>query len=429
MTHDATLKYDGGEPAARRPGGDRRQRRLGHLEACWAPPATSRSTPASATPRRPAPRSPTSTATRASCATAASRSTRLAEKSTFIEVAYLLIYGALPTATELEDFTNRIRRHTLLHEDLKRFFEGFPATRTRCRCCRRRCRRCRPSTRTASRSVTRTRSSLSTVRLLAAADDRGVRLQEEHRPAVPVPRQLDRAGRELPAADVRLPGRAVRRRPGHDEGARPAVHPARRPRAELLDVDGAAGRLRPGEPVRVGVGRHPRPVRPAARRRELRRPGDARAHPARRRRRRQLHAEGEEQGGRRPAHGLRAPRLQELRPARGDHQEDRRRDPRQPRPARRACSTSRCGWRRSRCRTTTSSSASLYPNVDFYTGLIYKAMGFPTKMFTVLFAIGRLPGWIAQWREMMEDPETKIGRPRRLYVGEPERDYVPVADR
>ncbi|GMA86041.1 hypothetical protein GCM10025868_12910 [Angustibacter aerolatus] len=56
-------------------------------------------------------------------------------------------------------------------------------------------------------------------------------------------------------------------------------------------------------------------------------------------------------------------------------------------------------------------------------------MGFPTKMFTVLFAIGRLPGWIAQWREMMEDPETKIGRPRRLYVGEPERDYVPVADR
>ena len=65
----------------------------------------------------------------------------------------------------------------------------------------------------------------------------------------------------------------------------------------------------------------------------------------------------------------------------------------------------------------------LYPNVDFYTGLIYKAMGFPEKMFTVLFAIGRLPGWIAQWREMMKDPETKIGRPRQLYTGEPERMY------
>jgi len=65
----------------------------------------------------------------------------------------------------------------------------------------------------------------------------------------------------------------------------------------------------------------------------------------------------------------------------------------------------------------------LYPNVDFYTGLIYKAMGFESKMFTVLFAIGRLPGWIAQWREMMHDPETKIGRPRQIYTGEPERSY------
>ena len=65
----------------------------------------------------------------------------------------------------------------------------------------------------------------------------------------------------------------------------------------------------------------------------------------------------------------------------------------------------------------------LYPNVDFYTGLIYKAMGFPEKMFTVLFAIGRLPGWIAQWREMMQDPERKIGRPRQLYTGYTQRDY------
>ena len=71
----------------------------------------------------------------------------------------------------------------------------------------------------------------------------------------------------------------------------------------------------------------------------------------------------------------------------------------------------------------------LYPNVDFYTGLIYKAMGFPTRMFTVLFALGRLPGWIAQWGEMMTDPATKIGRPRQLYTGAAERDFVPIADR
>lgn len=65
----------------------------------------------------------------------------------------------------------------------------------------------------------------------------------------------------------------------------------------------------------------------------------------------------------------------------------------------------------------------LYPNVDFYTGLIYTAMGFPEKMFTVLFALGRMPGWIAQWREMIQDPETKIGRPRQVYVGEALRHY------
>ena len=63
----------------------------------------------------------------------------------------------------------------------------------------------------------------------------------------------------------------------------------------------------------------------------------------------------------------------------------------------------------------------LYPNVDFYTGVIYKAMGFPTRMFTVLFAIGRLPGWVAHWREMNHDPATKIGRPQQLYIGETER--------
>ena len=71
----------------------------------------------------------------------------------------------------------------------------------------------------------------------------------------------------------------------------------------------------------------------------------------------------------------------------------------------------------------------LYPNVDFYTGLIYKAMGFPPRMFTVLFALGRLPGWIAQWREMIEDPETKIGRPRQVYIGATERKYAPITSR
>ena len=71
----------------------------------------------------------------------------------------------------------------------------------------------------------------------------------------------------------------------------------------------------------------------------------------------------------------------------------------------------------------------LYPNVDFYSGLIYRALGFPVGMFTVLFAIGRLPGWIAQWREMMTDPDSRIGRPRQLYIGQTQRSYVPLAER
>ncbi|OON69993.1 citrate synthase [Hymenobacter sp. CRA2] len=70
----------------------------------------------------------------------------------------------------------------------------------------------------------------------------------------------------------------------------------------------------------------------------------------------------------------------------------------------------------------------LYPNVDFYSGIIYKALGIPTEMFTVMFALGRLPGWIAQWKEMRENKEP-IGRPRQIYVGEKERNYVPINER
>lgn len=72
---------------------------------------------------------------------------------------------------------------------------------------------------------------------------------------------------------------------------------------------------------------------------------------------------------------------------------------------------------------------NLYPNVDFYSGILYKAMNIPINMFTVMFAIGRLPGWIAQWKEMVEDPSSKIGRPRQIYTGETERAYIPMDKR
>lgn len=74
-------------------------------------------------------------------------------------------------------------------------------------------------------------------------------------------------------------------------------------------------------------------------------------------------------------------------------------------------------------------SRKLYPNVDFYSGIIYRSIGIPPDMFPVMFAIGRLPGWIAHWKEMMDDPTTKIGRPRQIYTGELFRNYVPIENR
>ncbi len=76
-----------------------------------------------------------------------------------------------------------------------------------------------------------------------------------------------------------------------------------------------------------------------------------------------------------------------------------------------------------------SSERKLYPNVDFYSGLIYQAMGFPLEMFTVLFAIPRTSGWLAHWLELLDDPAQRIARPRQKYVGEGQRSYVPLSER
>ena len=101
----------------------------------------------------------------------------------------------------------------------------------------------------------------------------------------------------------------------------------------------------------------------------------------------------------------------------------RRRQP-QPDAAGRAASSSG-----SRCRDEYFIERKLYPNVDFYSGIILDAIGFPTSMFTAIFALARTVGWIAQWKEMIADPQKKIGRPRQLYNGSPQRDYVPISKR
>ena len=200
-----------------------------------------------------------------------------------------------------------------------------------------------------------------------------------------------------------------------DARARRAVHPARRSRAELQHQRDAQHRQLARRSV-LGAGRRGGgALRPAARRRQRSGAADAATRSARSTKVpefiKQVKA-GE--ASRLMGFGHRVYKSYDPR-AQG-HQEDRRRGLRAS-PARTRCSTSRSSSSASRCRTTTSSARKLYPNVDFYSGLIYQAMGFPVEMFPVLFAIPRTAGWLAQWEEMLLDPEQKIARPRQIYTG------------
>ena len=186
-------------------------------ERATTSPRCSRSPASPSTPASPTPRACTCAITyidgdAASCATAATRSRSSPSTRRFIEVSYLLIYGELPTPAQLADFDEQIRHHTMLHEDLKRFFEGFP-----------RDAHPMPVLSSAVSALStfyqdsldpfdqRAGRDLDDPPAREAADDRGLRLQEVDRPAVPVPRQQPLARRELPADDVRGPGRPTTR--------------------------------------------------------------------------------------------------------------------------------------------------------------------------------------------------------------------------
>jgi len=353
----------------------------------------------------------------------------LAVSSSFVEVAYLLIYGELPTPTQLADFDKLIRRHTLLHEDLKRFFEGFP-------------RDAHPMpvlSSAVSALSTFYQDSLnpfdpeqveiSTVRLLAKLPtiaayaykksvgqpflypENNLGLVENFLrltfgfPAEPyelnplMVRALDllfvlHADHEqnCSTSTVRMVGSSQANLfasvsaginalfgPLHGGANQAVLEMLERIRASGDDVDTFVRRVKNREHgVRLmGFGHR------------VYKHYDPRAAIIKKT------ADEILSGlGRRDELLDIAVRLEEIALA----------DP-------------------------YFIERKLYPNVDFYTGLIYKAMGFPTKMFTVLFALGRLPGWIAQWREMIADPQTKIGRPRQVYVGETKRSFVPLSQR
>jgi citrate synthase len=354
---------------------------------------------------------------------------QLAERSSFVEVSYLLIYGELPTAEQLADFDSRLRRHTLLHEDLKQFFKGFP-------------RDAHPMpvlSSAVSALSTFYQDSLdpfdpqqveiSTLRLLAKLPtiaayaykksagqpflypDNSLGLVENFLrmtfgfPAEPYEVDPDLAAaldmlfvlhadheQNCSTSTVRLVGSSQANLfasvsaginalfgPLHGGANQSVLEMLESIQREGGDIPAFVERVKKREPgvKLMGFGHR------------VYKNYDPRAAIVKKTADQVL----AKLGGNNELLDL-ARQLEEIALS-DDYFVERK----------------------------------LYPNVDFYTGLIYRAMGFPTPMFTVLFALGRLPGWIAQWREMINDPATKIGRPRQVYTGATERTFVPIDQR
>ncbi|ONI78659.1 citrate (Si)-synthase [Actinosynnema sp. ALI-1.44] len=349
---------------------------------------------------------------------------QLAEHSTFIEVSYLLIYGELPSEAQLNDFTTKISRHTLLHEDLKRFFDGFP-------------RDAHPMPVLSSavsalstfypetlKPVTDERTEIATIRLLAKL------------PTIAAYAYKKSVGQPFlyPDNSLGLVENFLRMTFGFP--------------AEPYDVDPALARAL--DLLFILHADHEQNCSTST----VRLVGSSEAN---------LFASisaginalfGPLHGG---ANSAVLEMLEGIRDSSGDvksfvnkvknkedgvklmgfgHRVYKNYDPRAAIIKKTADEIlGKLGGDDSLLDIAKQLEEhaladdyfvqrKLYPNVDFYTGLIYRAMGFPTKFFTVLFALGRLPGWIAHWREMTNDPATKIGRPRQVYIGPKERDYV-----
>ena len=353
---------------------------------------------------------------------------QLAEKSTFIEVSYLLIYGELPTPVQLEEFTTKIQRHTLLHEDLKRFFDGFP-------------RNAHPMPVLSSAvnalsayyqdsldPLDHEQVELSTIRLLAKLPtiaayaykksvgqpflypDNTLSLVENFlRMTFGLPAEPYFCDPEIVnALDMLLILHA-----DHEQNCSTStVRLVGSSQANLFTsisggINALWGPLHGGanqsvlemlETIRADGGN----VREFVRKVKDREDGvklmgfghrvyknyDPRARIVKEQADKILGKLGGDDELLTIAKALEEAALTD------DYFVERK----------------------------------LYPNVDFYTGLIYRAIGFPTRMFTVMFALGRLPGWIAHWREMHEEPN-KIGRPRQIYTGYGERDYINLGGR
>jgi citrate synthase len=353
---------------------------------------------------------------------------QLAQRSTFIEVSYLLIYGELPSQAELEDFTEKIKKHTLLHEELKRFFDGFPRDAHPMPVLSSAVSALSTFYQDSLKPFDQHHVEISTIRLLAKLPtiaayafkksigqpflypDNSLGLVENFlRMTFGLPAEPYRLDPEMARAldllfilhadheqncstsTVRLVGSSEANLfasisaginalfgPLHGGANSAVLEMLERIRGES-DVDTFVKKVKNREEgiKLMGFGHR------------VYKNYDPRAAIVKKTADDILNRLGGDDELLDIAKDL------EERALADDYFIERK----------------------------------LYPNVDFYTGLIYRAMGFPTKFFTVLFALGRLPGWIAHWREMMNDPATKIGRPRQVYIGATQRDYVPLTNR
>ena len=356
---------------------------------------------------------------------------QLAESSTFVETSYLLIYGELPTQAQLDDFTNKISRHTLLHEDLKRFFEGFPRDAHPMPVLSSAVSALSTFYQDALDPFNKDAVELSTVRLLAKLPtiaayaykksvgqpflypDNSLGLVENFLrmtfgfPAEPY--EIDPAFAK--ALDVLLILHA-----DHEQNCSTStVRMVGSSQANLF-ASVSAGINALFGPLHGGANQA---VLEMLQKIQNEQGGDVEAYVKRIKNK-------EDKGARLMGFGHRVYKNYDPRAKIVKQSADEILN-------KLGVSDPLLDIAKALEEKALADDyfieRKLYPNVDFYTGVIYRAMGFPTRMFTVLFALGRLPGWIAHWREMINDPSTKIGRPRQLYTGVAERPYVPVGER
>ena len=354
---------------------------------------------------------------------------QLAEKSNFVEVCYLLIYGRLPTQKELERFRTSLTRHTMLHEDMKRFYDGFP-------------RDAHPMA-TLSSAVSTLSTfyqdssdftkpldmELSIWRLLAKLPTIAAFSYKKSigQPFIYPTNSLDYCSNFLkmmfavPAEDYQLDPEVARAldlllilHADHEQNCSTStVRLVGSSRANLY-ASVSAGISALWGPLHGGANQEVVEML-----QEIKNSGmDVKTFVSK--------VKDKASGVRLMGFG---------------HRVYKNFDPRA-KIIKRSCDTILKKLNihdplldiAKRLEETALSddyfvSRKLYPNVDFYSGIIYRALGIPTNMFTVMFAIGRLPGWIAQWKEMLEAPNAKIGRPRQIYTGPEERSYTPINDR